>query len=76
MERIITPGTRDALIAQEEAVAALFEQARVRVTSVANGDEFFKKNPGASVPMPEGFKVFETTGRGSRTRRRPAICGC
>jgi hypothetical protein len=62
MERIITPGTRDALIAQEEAVAALFEQARVRVTSVANGDEFFKKNPGATVPMPDGFKVFETTG--------------
>ena len=32
------------------------------VTSVANGDEFFRKNPGATVPMPEGFKVFETTG--------------
>lgn len=62
MERIVTPGTRDALIAQEEAVAALFEQARVRVTSVANGDDFFKKNPGATVPMPDGFKVFETTG--------------
>lgn len=62
MERLITPGTRDALIAQEEAVAALFEQARVRVTSVANGDDFFKKNPGATVPMPDGFKVFETTG--------------
>lgn len=62
MERIITPGVRDALIAQEEAVAALFEQARVRVTSVANGDEFFEKNPGATVPMPDGFKVFETTG--------------
>ena len=62
MERIITPGTRDALIAQEEVVAALFEQARVRVTSVANGDEFFKKSPGATVPMPDGFKVFETTG--------------
>ena len=62
MERIITPGTRDPLLAQEEAVAALYEQARVRVTSVANGDEFFKKNPGATVPMPDGFKVFETTG--------------
>ena len=62
MERIITPGTRDARVAQEEAVAALFEQARVRVTSVANGDEDFKKNPGATVAMPEGFKVFETTG--------------
>lgn len=62
MERIITPGTRDALLAQEEAVAALFEQARVRVTSVANGDDYFKKNPGATVAMPEGFKVFETTG--------------
>ena len=62
MERLITPGVRDAASAQEEAVAALFEQARVRVTSVANGDEFFRKNPGATVAMPEGFKVFETTG--------------
>lgn len=62
MENLITPGQRDPLIAQEEAVAALFEQARVRVTSVANGEDFFKKNPGATVPMPEGFKVFETTG--------------
>lgn len=62
MELLITPGVRDALGAQEEAVAALFEQARVRVTSVANGDDYFKKNPGATVAMPEGFKVFETTG--------------
>ena len=62
MERIITPGIRDAALAQEEAVAALFEQARVRVTSVRNGDDFFKKSPGATVAMPEGFKVFETTG--------------
>lgn len=62
MENLITPGQRDPVIAQEEAIAALFEQARVRVTSVANGEEFFKKNPGATVPMPDGFKVFETTG--------------
>jgi hypothetical protein len=62
MEGLITPGVRDALSAQEEAVAALYEQARVRVTSVANGDDFFKKNPGATVAMPDGFKVFETTG--------------
>ncbi|MBL9099786.1 MAG: hypothetical protein JNL82_02450 [Myxococcales bacterium] len=62
MELIVTPGRRDPLITQEEVVAALFEQARVRVTSVANGEEFFRKNPGATVPMPDGFKVFETTG--------------
>jgi hypothetical protein len=62
MEKLITPGVRDARVAQEEAVAALYEQARVRVTSVGNGDEYFRKNPGATVPMPEGFKVFETTG--------------
>ena len=62
MENLITPGQRDPVIAQEEAIAALFEQARVRVTSVANGEEFFRKNPGATVPMPDGFKVFETTG--------------
>jgi hypothetical protein len=62
MEAIVTPGVRDPLLAQEEAIAALFEQARVRVTSVENGEAFFKQNPSATVPMPEGFAVFETTG--------------
>lgn len=62
METIISPGTRDPFLALEEAVAALFEQARVRVTSVANGEAYFKQNPGAVIPMPEGFAVFETTG--------------
>ena len=62
METIVTPGARDALLAQEEAIAALFEQARVRVTSVDNGEGFFKQSPGGTIAMPEGFAVFETTG--------------
>ncbi|MFZ6177748.1 hypothetical protein [Nannocystis pusilla] len=62
MEAIVSPGTRDPVLALEEAVAALFEQARVRVTSVGNGDAFFKQSPGATIAMPDGFAVFETTG--------------
>jgi hypothetical protein len=62
MEAIISPGRRDPFLAQEEAVAALFEQARVRVTSVNNGEAFFRKSPGATIAMPDGFAVFETTG--------------
>ncbi|WP_143140636.1 hypothetical protein [Nannocystis exedens] len=62
MEAIISPGTRDPFLALEEAVAALYEQARVRVTSVGNGDAFFKQSPGATIAMPDGFAVFETTG--------------
>jgi hypothetical protein len=55
MENLITPGQRDPLIAQEEAIAALFEQARVRVTSVANGEDFFKKEPGRDGADARGF---------------------
>lgn len=62
MDAIITPGLRDPRLAQAEAIEALFEQARVRVTSVDNGEAFFRQSPGSVVPMPEGFAVFETTG--------------
>ncbi len=62
MEAIITPGVRDPVAAQAEAIAALAEQARTRVTSVANGDAHLRKNPNATVAMPDGFQVFETTG--------------
>jgi hypothetical protein len=58
MDALITPGKRDPFIAMEEAVQALFEAAKVRVTSVQNGlDEV-----SGTVPMPTGHAVFETTG--------------
>lgn len=61
MDGLITPGVRDPLVAQEEAIRALNESARVRLTSVDNGEANHRKN-GSVVSMPEGFAIFETTG--------------
>ncbi len=61
MENLITPGQRDPFVAQTEAVVALFEAAKVRVTSVQNGVDHHKKS-GRVIDMPVGYKLFETTG--------------
>ncbi|MCB9569763.1 MAG: hypothetical protein H6710_21515 [Myxococcales bacterium] len=61
MEALITPGTRDPFLALEEAVTALHEAAKVRVTSVDNGERHFAGG-GGSIAMPDGYKIFETTG--------------
>ncbi len=61
MDGLITPGLRDPLQAQQEAIRALHESAKVRVTSVDNGQAHVAKG-GGEVTMPEGFAIFETTG--------------
>ncbi len=60
MDALITPGHRDAVAAQDEAIRALFEAAKVRVTSVENGDGHVAK--GGTIDMPSGHAIFETTG--------------
>lgn len=60
MDGLITPGQRDAVADQRAAMAALLEAAKVRVTSVKNGDAHVAK--GGSVEMPSGHAIFETTG--------------
>lgn len=62
MDDVITPGVRDPFRAQAEAVVALAEAVRVRVTSVNNGVEFVRQNPGEVIEMPWGHTVFETVG--------------
>lgn len=61
MDGLVTPGKRDALRAQAEAVAALLEAAKVRVTSVDNGEGHFRGG-GGTISMPSGHSIFETTG--------------
>jgi hypothetical protein len=61
MDALITPGKRDPFVAQEEAVQALFEAAKVRVTSVHNAEDF-KAKRGGEIAMPDGHAIFETTG--------------
>lgn len=61
MDALITPGHRDPFVAQREAIEALHEAAKVRVTSVQNGEENARAHGGA-IAMPSGFAIFETTG--------------
>ncbi len=62
METLITPGTRDPVRAQAEAILALAEAVRARITSVSNGERFVAQNPGVEVTMPWGHTIFETVG--------------
>lgn len=61
MDGLITPGVRDPFLAQEEAIRALYESAKVRVTSVDNGQAHHASSS-REVSMPAGFQIFETTG--------------
>lgn len=61
MDALITPGQRNPRVAQREAILALHEAAKVRVTSVHNGDHDLRGGS-APVAMPQGFEIFETTG--------------
>ena len=54
MERLINPKPLDPEIALLDLIEALHEQLKVRVTSVANGEAYFKSHPGAVIPMPSG----------------------
>lgn len=62
MDRLISPEPLDPFLAQDAAIEALAESARVRVTSVDNGVEYVEKHPDEPIEMPWGHDVFETTG--------------
>jgi hypothetical protein len=62
MERLINPeplNPEDALI---NLIQALHEQLLVRVISVANGEAFFKSNPGTIIPMPSRVSALFQSG--------------
>jgi hypothetical protein len=52
MERIINPKPLDPEVALIDLIQALHEQLLVRITSVANGEAYFKLHPGSVIPMP------------------------
>jgi hypothetical protein len=58
MDDVMSPAPLDPLRAMKEAITALEEQAKTRVTSVENG----RKYQGPEVAMPQGASIFETTG--------------
>ncbi|HVZ72127.1 MAG TPA: hypothetical protein VHJ20_07115 [Polyangia bacterium] len=62
MGHLINPAGLDPVTAYGETLDALVEQLQVRVGSVDNGEKFMRENNNPIVPMPEGAKIFETTG--------------
>ena len=57
----MSPAPLDPLRAIKEAIAALEEQVKARVTSVENGRKFQASGRG-DAQMPDGAAIFETTG--------------
>lgn len=60
MDDALSPRPRDAESAMREAIVALDEQVRTRVTSIENGRKWQSK--GEEAPMPDGPEIFETSG--------------
>jgi hypothetical protein len=62
MGKLINPAGLDPAAAYGETLDALVEQLKVRVGSVDNGEKYMRESGNPVVPMPEGAKIFETTG--------------
>ncbi|AGK59513.1 hypothetical protein HYPDE_39218 [Hyphomicrobium denitrificans 1NES1] len=61
MDDVMSPAPLDPLRAMQEAITALEEQVKARVTSVENGRKY-QNGGGAEVAIPNGASIFETTG--------------
>jgi hypothetical protein len=61
MDDVMSPSPLDPLRAMKEAITALEEQVKTRVTSVENGRKFQNSGRGEAT-MPDGAAIFETTG--------------
>jgi hypothetical protein len=61
MDDVMSPAPLDPLRAMKEAITALEEQVKTRVTSVENGRKY-QTGGGSEVAIPDGPSIFETTG--------------
>jgi hypothetical protein len=61
MDDVMSPSPLDPMRAMKEAITALEEQVKTRVTSVENGRKFQGSGHGDAA-MPDGAAIFETTG--------------
>jgi hypothetical protein len=61
VEDVLSPAPQDPMQALLETIQALEEQVKTRVASVDNGRKFLASAKSAA-DMPEGAKIFETTG--------------
>jgi hypothetical protein len=64
MERVINPKPLNPENQLLDMIQALHEQLIVRVTSIANGEAYFKSHPGEVIPMPSSTAgIFQTGGQ-------------
>jgi hypothetical protein len=61
MDDVMSPDPLDPVKAMTDAIVSLYEQVKIRVTSVENGRKYQEKTPGETA-MPNGPSIFETTG--------------
>jgi hypothetical protein len=61
MDDVMSPEPLDPLRAMQDAIAALDEQVKTRVTAVENGRKYQNSGHGET-SMPDGPSIFETTG--------------
>ena len=61
MDDVMSPEPLDPVKAMTDAIASLYEQVKMRVTSVENGRKYQEKTAGITA-MPDGPSIFETTG--------------
>ncbi len=61
MDEVMSPAPLDPLRAMKEAITALEEQLKTRVTAVENGRKFQNSGRGEAT-MPDGPAIFETSG--------------
>jgi hypothetical protein len=61
MDDVMSPDPLDPVKAMTDAIVSLYEQVKIRVTSVENGRKYQEKSPGETA-MPNGPSIFETTG--------------
>src|ERR1700726_4316080 len=61
MDDVMSPEPLDPVKAMTDAIVSLYEQVKIRVTSVENGRKYQEKTPGETA-MPNGPSIFETTG--------------
>ena len=61
MDDVMSPSPLDPMRAMKEAITALEEQVKTRVTSVENGRKFQNSGKGEA-NMPDGPAIFETIG--------------
>lgn len=62
VETLINPRPLDPFAAMTALVDSLHSQAKLRVVSVKNGEDWIAAHPGEVMPMPDGADIFLTSG--------------